>query len=216
MGVIANINTPVIFPTTSATTVAFVQYSQDLFKAVPSKATSVKIPDVPFYSQFADISSLSWQKRACGIASLAMLIDFYKPDTITPQQLLVRGINSGAYTDAGWSHQGLANLASKYGLKGKVYDLSKLGSQTAFNQFKDILKNGPVMVSIYYKFDPKSTIPHLVVINGVANDMIYYNDPAAKTGEKKISIADFMKGWKKRFITVRPTNLGSEVALNKI
>ncbi len=210
---IANINTPVIFPTTSATTVAFVQYSQNLFNGVPSKVSfTVNIPDVPFYSQFADISSLSWQKRACGIASLAMLIDFYKPDTITPQKLLIRGINSGAYTDAGWSHQGLANLATKYGLKGKVYDLSKLSSQTAFNQFKDILKNGPVMVSIHYKFDPKSTIPHLVVINGVANDTIYYNDPAAKTGEKKISVADFMKGWKKRFITVRPAS--NEIALN--
>jgi ABC-type bacteriocin/lantibiotic exporter with double-glycine peptidase domain len=163
------------------------------------------VPTVPFYSQFKDISSTDWQKRGCGIASLAMLIDFYKPGTTAPNTLLAEGIKSGAYiSDAGWSHQGLANLAAKHGLAGKTYDLSALGSETAFAQFEAIVADGPVMVSIHYKFDPLSTIPHLVVINGIDGDTIYYNDPAAQTGAKTISTADFIKGWKKRFITVRP------------
>jgi ABC-type bacteriocin/lantibiotic exporter with double-glycine peptidase domain len=61
-----------------------------------------------------------------------------------------------------------------------------------------------VIASIYYKFDPESPLPHLVVIDGMENNTIYYNDPAAKTGEKKISVSDFQKGWKKRFIVIRP------------
>lgn len=182
--------------------------------SAPTEIAISHIPSVPFYSQFKDIQSSAWQKKSCGIASLAMLIDFYKPDAVTPQKLLIQGINSGAYvSDAGWSHQGLANLALKYGLRGKTYDLSKLDNQTSLGQFKDIVKDGPVIVSIHYKFDPKSTIPHLVVITGIVGDTVYYNDPAGHAKGEKISTADFLKGWKKRFISVRPMNENNEVVL---
>lgn len=192
---------PIQYPVSTSTNVEHVQ-------------TVPEIPNVPFYSQFADIQSANWQKKACGVTSLAMLIDYYKPNSVTPQKMLTQGLNSGAYvTNAGWSHQGLANLVSKYGLVGKTYDLSKLNSKIALEQFKDILKDGPVMASIYYKFDPKSTIPHLVVIVGIDGDTVYYNDPSAKGGDKEISITNFMKGWKKRLIVVRPTDAGNLVAL---
>jgi ABC-type bacteriocin/lantibiotic exporter with double-glycine peptidase domain len=161
---------------------------------------------IPFYSQFADISSAEWRNKSCGIASLAMIINYFNPGAVTPQKLLTQGINSGAYiTDAGWSHQGLANLASKYNLVGKVYDLSKLKTETAFSQFKDILKDGPAIASIHYKFEPTNPIPHLVVITAIVGDTVFYNDPASKEGDKQISADKFMKSWKKRFITVRPT-----------
>jgi predicted double-glycine peptidase len=43
-----------------------------------------------------------------------------------------------------------------------------------------------------------------VVIDGVKNDIVYYNDPASTAGEKQISTAQFLSAWKKRFIVVRP------------
>jgi ABC-type bacteriocin/lantibiotic exporter with double-glycine peptidase domain len=66
---------------------------------------------------------------------------------------------------------------------------------------------------VHYKFDPKSTIPHLVVVDGIVGGVVYYNDPAAKTGEKQISTADFLKGWKKKVIVVRPVADGNAIAL---
>lgn len=57
---------------------------------------------------------------------------------------------------------------------------------------------------MHYKFDPRSKVPHLVVLDGISDGIIYYNDPAAKIGQKKISIVDFQKGWKKKFIVIRP------------
>ena len=179
-----------------------------------SEVVIVHIPTVPFYSQFKDIESAHWQKVSCGIASLAMLIDFYEPGNVLPQKLLIEGINSGAYIkDAGWSHQGLINLAAKHGLVGTPYYLSSSDNKTAFAEFKKMLKDGPIMVSIHYKFDPKSTIPHLVIINGIDGDTIYYNDPAAKAGAKTIAVADFLKGWKKRFIVFRPAKKDAAIAL---
>jgi len=99
----------------------------------------------------------------------------------------------------------LAPLNS-YGLNGSSYDLGKSASTTALVQLEKYVKDGPVIASVHYKFDPKSTIPHLVVIDGIASSTVYYNDPAAKAGELQISVADFVKGWKKRVIVLRPAS----------
>ncbi|MDR3548880.1 MAG: C39 family peptidase [Candidatus Pacebacteria bacterium] len=172
---------------------------------LPILAVPVDVPNVPFYSQFQDIQSTTWQKQGCGIASLAMVIDYYKPNAVSVNKLLTQAIAAGAYDpNAGWIHKDLVLLAGKYGLGGNVYDLSAASSDAAFNRFSSYVKNGPVIVSVHYKFDPKSTIPHLVVIDGIDNGVVYYNDPAAKAGEKQISTTDFLRGWKKRFIVIRP------------
>jgi uncharacterized protein YvpB len=170
----------------------------------------VAILDVPFYSQFNDITSSAWQKVGCGVTSLAMVIEYYKPEAVSVDTLLKEGVSLGAYnSNAGWTHKGLITLSNKYGLEGNSYNLSKLSQKEAFSQFKDSLKDGPVIASVHYKFDPKSKIPHLVVINGIENGIIYYNDPAAKIGEKQISEIDFLKAWKKKFIVVRPVHQNS-------
>lgn len=172
-------------------------------EAVTQKVIEPVVPTIPFYSQFADISSPEWKKIACGVTSLAMIIEYYEPGTVTPQALLTKGINSGAYIkNAGWSHQGLANLAAKYGLVGKTGDFTKSNSATALADIKEVLKDGPIIASVYYKMQPGHPIPHLVVINGIDGDTVYYNDPATK-GTQTISTENFMKAWKKRFISVR-------------
>lgn len=165
-----------------------------------------RIPYVPFYSQFHDIHDVAWQRFGCGIADVAMIIDFYKPGAVSVDELLHEGIDTGAYVDgAGWSHRGLALLAENYGLTGKSYDFSRMDADSAFAQFETFLKEGPVIASVYYRFDTNSTIPHLAVINGISGDTIYYNDPAGARGGETISVEDFIKAWKKRFIVVRPT-----------
>lgn len=172
---------------------------------IAAEDAPIAIPQVPFYSQFNDISAPEWRKLSCGIADLAMIINFYQPGAVSADALLEEGIVAGAYINgAGWSHQGLVNLARAYGLTGSTYDLSNLDMDAAFAELEKFLKNGPVIASVYYTFDPNSPIPHLVVINGVKDGSVYYNDPAGKAANEKISIDDFMRGWKKRFIVIRP------------
>jgi ABC-type bacteriocin/lantibiotic exporter with double-glycine peptidase domain len=173
---------------------------------VTSPVATTTIPEVPFYSQFSDITSPKWQKVGCGIASLAMVIDYYKP-AVPVNTLLAQGIAAGAYlNNAGWTYKGLIGISRKYGLDGSSHDLGKLSSKAAFAEFEEYLNDGPVIASVHYKFDPKSTIPHLVVINGIKDGVVYYNDPAAKTGELQISTDTFLKAWKKRFVVVRPAS----------
>ncbi len=166
---------------------------------------SYVVPVVPFYSQFTDIHSFSWKSVGCGVTSLAMIINYYKNENVSVDTLLKEGLRISAYDSRhGWIHKGLIELSENYGLEGESHDLSKLSKELAFVQLKKHLEEGPVMASVHYKFDTRSTIPHLVVINGMKDNVIYYSDPATKTGQKQISLADFQKAWKKKFIVIRP------------
>jgi RNA polymerase sigma-70 factor (ECF subfamily) len=75
----------------------------------------------------------------------------------------------------------------------------------AYDKDSGWIPRGPVTASAHYRFDPKNVIPHLVVPDGIdTNGTIYYNDPAAKIGQKKISLDDFQKSWKMKYIVIRP------------
>lgn len=183
---------------------------------LPLPPVHTQIPRVPFYSQFTDIKPIAWQKVGCGVTSLAMIIDYYKPEAISVNTLLTQAIASGAYdNNAGWTHKGLILLANKYGLSGNSYNIASLSQELAFTQLTKSLSDGPVMASIHYKFDPKNPIPHLVVIDGIDGDTVYYNDPASKSGQKEISVDNFLKAWKKKYIVLRPTETTSKISLAK-
>ena len=164
------------------------------------------VAPVPFYSQFTDISRPEWRKVGCGIASLSMIVDFYTDTDVSVDALLQEGIAQDAYLDdAGWIHAGLIGLAGDYGLTGTTNDLRTQTNEAALATLSEELKEGPVMASVHYRFDPESTIPHLVVVNGITDTTVYVNDPAANGGQEVLTIAEFMRGWKKRYIEIRPT-----------
>lgn len=165
------------------------------------------VPEVPFYSQFDDIASAKWKPAACGITSLAMLIEYYKPTTVDVNTLLKEGLAIGAFSSkaGGWTYDGLIEVSQKYGLDGVAYDYGNETSRYALAEMRRALSSGPVIASVHYKFQPKNPIPHLVVINGIDGDNIYYNDPASKEGGNlSIPLKTFLASWKQRFIVVRP------------
>ena len=164
-----------------------------------------EVHKVPFYSQFTDITAVDWRKKSCGIASLAMVIGYYKQEAISVDAVLAQGIAAHGYIEnVGWTYKSLISVARSYGLQGNSYDLAKLSADDALLVFKIFLQNGPLVASVHYKFDPASTIPHLVVVTGTDGNTLYYNDPAAKEGGRKIAMNDFIKAWKKRFIELQP------------
>ncbi len=177
---------------------------ENLEKAInPVKQTEVF--KVPFYSQFNDISQADWKKVGCGIASLAMLISYYEHETVSVDGLLKKGISNHAYLDsAGWVHSGLIDLSHEYGLDGESKSLANLKMPEAFLELEKELETGPVMASVHYTFEPTNPIPHLVVVNGVADGKVFYNDPAEENGGGSLSIEKFQKAWKKRYIAIRP------------
>ena len=204
---------PIMIPTMPYNAPSYSQTS-NIPSAAPIIAPKTMPYNVPLYSQISDISSVEWKQKGCGVADLAMIIEFYKPKTTTVQKVLEEAIASGAYQkDVGWKHEGLAALAEKHDLVGKTYDFSKLDKDTAFDQFKYIIKEGPAIASIHRGFDPKSSFGHLIVITGFDNDLVYYNDPGKHDGIRKVPITDFMKGWKRKLIVIRPSESKTQIAL---
>jgi predicted double-glycine peptidase len=173
------------------------------------------IPGVPFYSQFKDIDSPKWQKAGCGITSLAMMIEYYKPDTVDLNQLLQEGLDADAFSTkaGGWTYAGLIEVAQKYGLSGDAYDYAGSSSKAALAEMRKSLSEGPVIASIHYKFQPKNKISHLIVVNGIDGDNLYYNDPASKEGGLSIPLKTFLAAWKNRFIVLRPVDGTTRVAI---
>lgn len=173
-------------------------------KAAPV-ATATTTAQVPFYSQFKDISSPSWQKVGCGIASLAMIVDYYGPK-VSVDTLLTEGIKKGAYDkNAGWTYAGLVSVSKKYGLSGTWYSTSGSGKSAALSKLETAVAKGPIIASVHYKLEPTNPIPHLIVVTAMKDGFVYYNDPANRTGGGKISIDAFYKAWKGRYIVIRPS-----------
>lgn len=169
--------------------------------------------DVPLYSQIADISSVEWKQKGCGVTDVAMIVEFYKPNTTSVQAVLEEAIKGGAYVkNVGWSHEGLAALASKHGMVGKIYDFSDSKKENALSKFENIIDQGPAIASIHRGFDSKSSFGHLIVITGYDADFIYYNDPGKHDGIRKVSISQFMSGWKRVLIVIKPIELKKQVA----
>lgn len=199
---------PTVVGTTSAGTTA------PAVAAATSSAASTTdytrdIRRLPFYSQFTDIDWPSWRGKSCGVASVAMIVDFYRDNAPTAQALLERGLKRGHYiTGAGWSHTGLARLAEAYGVRGRVRDFTDLTTKRAVERLKRDLEHGPVIASVHYGFDPQSTIPHLVVIRNIIDGTVYYSDPAEESAAGTISRAGFIDAWKQRAIAMEQA--GSE------
>jgi len=172
---------------------------------VETTVNTTAVFDVPFFSQFTDISAPEWKKIGCGVTSLAMIIELYEPGETSVDSLLKEGIARGAYlNNAGWIHQGLVNLAKDHGLDGTTRDLSSMSMDSAFAALKESLTKSPVIASVHYTFEPTNPIPHLVVITGVDGDTVYYNDPSERSGGGSLSATKFKKSWKKRYIEIFP------------
>lgn len=87
---------------------------------------------MPFYPQVWDLSQWKelgfqsledaryWQESSCGVLCLKMAVDAFLEQTrvLSISDFIREGLKIEAYTHKnGWSHEGLANLATQFGLK---------------------------------------------------------------------------------------------------
>lgn len=134
-----------------------------------------------------------------------MVIDYYTPDAVTVEGLLAEGIHAGAYQkNAGWIHAELISLSNQYGLHGRAYYLGGRTADAAFATFAASVAEGPVIASVHYKLEPTNPIPHMIVVTRIKDGQVYYNDPAARVGDKHIAVSAFQKAWKQKYIVLRP------------
>ncbi|MDQ5889828.1 MAG: hypothetical protein QG609_321 [Patescibacteria group bacterium] len=158
-----------------------------------------------YYSQHLDIKNPVWREKACGIASLGMILGNKISDLNELYQL---GLDKGAYLPGvGWRHTGLVDLAKHFGFKNSYnLDLAQMDTSEALAKLKDELKNGPVIVSVFAHYEHGHKEGHLIVLLSLNDSEAEVLDPAASTREdihQFIPTEKFVTGWKKRLIVVR-------------
>ena len=173
----------------------------------------MKTANLKLYSQYLDFTNKERQKHGCGIASLAMLMDYINHLSHTNKnipsldKLYQVGINRRAYIKGvGWRHSGLVGLAKIYGFKkSQAYDLSRFSDVEALRILKQKLKQGPVLASIYSKYKTAGN-GHLIGLLSVTKQEVVVLDPDSKTKQqvlRHLPVAKFIRAWKKRFIAIR-------------
>ncbi len=161
-----------------------------------------------YYSQHLDIKNPFWREKACGIASLLMSMELLKagknnlPDL---NKLYQVGLNRSSYIKGvGWRHTGLVGLAKIYGFKhSKNFDW--FGDKDPILKLKKALQSGPVIASVYSKYEPGRG-GHLVVLMSLSTTKAIVLDPDSKTRSeilRELPADKFLKGWKGRVILVR-------------
>lgn len=137
-----------------------------------------------------------------------MVLDYHRPGSFASvDALLEEGIKKEAYLEsAGWTYAGLISVARPYGFSGESRDIAGASDTAALSALREALQRGPVIVSVYYTFEPGNPIPHLVVVSSIDGDTVRYNDPAEPSGNGSMSLERFMKAWKKRYIEIYPVS----------
>ena len=174
--------------------------------------------DVPFLSQYEGIRDSDWQWRGCGIVSLAMVLHYWH--AVDPAnrnagvtELLERGRELGAYREGiGWSHAGIAELARQYGYRAYNRDLAPNGRtpmsvSEALEELRRDVSHGPVLASVFEGLDPERGGGHIVVVTGMDDDLISFNDPeqnVEREGRRILAIRSFGRAFKRRTICIIP------------
>ncbi|KKQ94444.1 MAG: hypothetical protein UT66_C0017G0007 [candidate division CPR2 bacterium GW2011_GWC1_39_9] len=146
-----------------------------------------------------------WSLRLCGIASLKMILDYYKlTNNKKVAELTNEGVELGGYViydnkgnleDKGWFYKPLVELGKKYGLKG--YSSSYLSANHLCSL---IFTNKLVIASVnpcIIRFDKlkgsESPGGHLVVVFGfkIKDGRLvgfYINNPSGKKDETRVKV----------------------------
>lgn len=172
---------------------------------------------VHFTSQYS-FTEPDWRTRACAIASLKMVIDYWASSwkecrSATLSELLEAGLREGAYREGvGWDHRGIAAVARSLGYSAMNRDLAPRSPHPAtpeesWRVLKEDLMNGPVLVSVWSKFDPMVKGGHVAVAWKIEDDQIGISDPEETSPEnawKVFSKEEFLKSFKQRTIVILP------------
>lgn len=170
--------------------------------------------EVPFYSQYTNVTDESWQNRACAMACLKMVMDFFAPNS-NPNidELIEKGLQIQAYLDnVGWVHAGLCMLARNHGFAAYNEEFRSLDIEIeagliemGIRKIRSKLELGlPVIISCSKNFDEFHK-PHQIVLVGYDEVGFYYHEPETRDdsgANRYVELETFRNHWRKFAIFV--------------
>lgn len=182
--------------------------------------------DIPYYSQHRDVADPEWQKRACGVVCLKMMLiqqndllgDARGIQTPSLDEMIQDGVTLGAYSENGWLHEGLIALGAKYGgnLYRKEFRKKDADTETAERLncdgvdmiLRELEAGRPIVISAIKNFEVSNKF-HMVLLVGAEIEEgivkgFYYHDPDSYTDAKGayqfVPMSIFSKTWRRMAI----------------
>ncbi|MEV6973559.1 papain-like cysteine protease family protein [Kitasatospora sp. NPDC093806] len=119
---------------------------------------------------------IEWSDRACGMASLRMILLAYGQEPPTVTELVRIGVDKGALTERGWLHVGLAEIAAAFDVPGRAEPVPA-------DELTARLAEAPLIVSVTEKLPEDGRRGgHLIVANGFEDGddpVIHFRDPSS-------------------------------------
>lgn len=147
-----------------------------------------RVHDVPMCRQLIDPAEwdlhggwtlgdrIEWSNRACGLASLRMILLAYGHEAPTVTELLKLAVKHEILTPRGALHAGIASLATDLGV-------SSLAEPVPVEELLGRLDDAPLIVSVTEQFpDDGRSGGHLVILRGYEagpDPAIFIRDPSA-------------------------------------
>jgi len=168
--------------------------------------------DIPYYSQHRDIEDEYWQKRACGLVCLKMILDYSGKENVGLKELLKLALRRDVFGENGWVHSGLIALAKGFDVdlirkefrsKNKEEE-EKLRRKGLAKLIQSLQNKKPVIVSVVKRFKFSDRF-HQVVLNGFEKEGgivggFYYNDSDYQSEEEGknvfVDLETFEKYWR--------------------
>ena len=165
--------------------------------------------ELPLVNQKTDTEDKNWAEKTCGVCSLKMLLSYVDPENknLKVMDLVKKGLEKNGYIEGiGWKHSAMVDIAADYGVQMdyqknllKMSDERREGLTFIENNIRN---KKPVIVSVFYNFDPLRG-GHLAVVRGLKLSGIrilgyYIQDPYSlkRSNNYFVSKKEFLKGWR--------------------
>jgi hypothetical protein len=177
--------------------------------------TAFRAHDVPLYRQRidpgewhayggADLGPVAeWSDRACGMAALLMILTAYGQPAPSLTELVKTGVAAGAYSERGWRHAALADLAAGLGVPATAEAIEATGLPAH-------LDGAPLIASVACEFPEDGRRGgHLVVLRGYqlghSDPLILFRDPSSwGQDHDRVRLSRLAQSYSGRCITFKP------------
>ncbi|MFF8655145.1 C39 family peptidase [Streptomyces huasconensis] len=145
---------------------------------------------------------IEWSNRACGLASLRMILLAYGCEAPTVTELLKLAVKHEVLTPRGALHAGIANMATELGVPSQA-------EPVPVESLLSRLDDAPLIVSVTEQFpnDGRSG-GHLVILHGyeeAADPLIFFRDPSAwGQTQDRVALSRLSHSYTGRAITFAP------------
>jgi hypothetical protein len=144
-----------------------------------------------------------WSDRACGMAALRMILAAYGRPAPSLTELVKTGAAVGAYTQRGWRHADLADLATSLGVpaQAEAVEAADLPGR---------LHEAPLIASVTCEFPADGRRGgHLVVVRGYElgrdDPLILFRDPSSwGQDHDRVRLSRLSQSYSGRCITFKP------------